>query len=81
MELDPWHLITSFVQYMFKVPSCINVLNVYMVCDLILFNFLECDFFRIVCKCPLYFVSYQRRQHRLSWHRARKNSFEAAAAR
>jgi len=27
--LDPWHLVTSFAQYMFMAPSYINVLNVY----------------------------------------------------
>ncbi|OCH88482.1 glycosyltransferase family 2 protein [Obba rivulosa] len=31
IQLDVWHLITSFVQYMLMIPSYINVLNVYAV--------------------------------------------------
>lgn len=27
--MDPWHLVTSFVQYLLIAPSYINVLNVY----------------------------------------------------
>jgi len=30
---DPWHMITSFVQYMLIAPSYINVLNVYAFCN------------------------------------------------
>lgn len=28
-QFEPWHLITSFVQYLLMAPSFINVLNVY----------------------------------------------------
>ncbi|KAI8145703.1 chitin synthase 2 [Fennellomyces sp. T-0311] len=31
--LDPWHMITSFVQYLFLSPSYINVLNIYAFCN------------------------------------------------
>ncbi|CAM0143133.1 unnamed protein product [Umbelopsis sp. WA50703] len=31
--LDPWHMITSFAQYIFLMPSYINVLNVYAFCN------------------------------------------------
>lgn len=30
---DPWHMITSFVQYMLLTPTYINVLNVYAFCN------------------------------------------------
>jgi len=30
---DPWHMITSFVQYILIAPSFINVLNVYAFCN------------------------------------------------
>ncbi|KAH9011458.1 hypothetical protein EDB84DRAFT_1016875 [Lactarius hengduanensis] len=30
-QLDPWHMITSFVQYTLLAPSYINILNVYAV--------------------------------------------------
>ncbi|GAB5593934.1 Chitin synthase [Umbelopsis nana] len=30
---DPWHMITSFPQYIFLMPSYINVLNVYAFCN------------------------------------------------
>ena len=30
-QLDPWHMLTSFVQYTLLVPSYINILNVYAV--------------------------------------------------
>ncbi|KIP07919.1 glycosyltransferase family 2 protein [Phlebiopsis gigantea 11061_1 CR5-6] len=29
---EPWHMITSFIQYLLMAPSYINVLNVYAVC-------------------------------------------------
>ncbi|KAL7423299.1 Chitin synthase, class 8 [Cryptotrichosporon argae] len=29
LALDPWHLLTSFIQYLLLAPSYINVLNVY----------------------------------------------------
>jgi cellulose synthase/poly-beta-1,6-N-acetylglucosamine synthase-like glycosyltransferase len=28
-QFEPWHMITSFVQYLLMAPSYINVLNVY----------------------------------------------------
>ena len=31
---DPWHMITSFPQYMLIAPSFINILNVYAFCNL-----------------------------------------------
>ena len=31
--LDPWHMITSFVQYLLLSPTYINVLNVYAFCN------------------------------------------------
>ncbi|KAF9102390.1 Chitin synthase, class 1 [Mortierella sp. AM989] len=31
--LEPWHMLTSFVQYLCMVPSFINVLNVYAFCN------------------------------------------------
>jgi chitin synthase len=31
--LDPWHLFTSFVQYMLLMPSYVNVLNCYAFCN------------------------------------------------
>lgn len=34
MYLDPWHMITSFPQYMAIAPSMINILNVYAFCNL-----------------------------------------------
>lgn len=30
---DPWHMITSFVQYLLLTPTFINVLNVYAFCN------------------------------------------------
>ncbi|KMQ81413.1 chitin synthase class i, partial [Lasius niger] len=30
---DPWHMITSFVQYMLLTPTYTNVLNVYAFCN------------------------------------------------
>ena len=31
--LDPWHLFTSFIQYMLMTPTYINILNVYAFCN------------------------------------------------
>ncbi|EST08235.2 Chitin synthase N-terminal [Kalmanozyma brasiliensis GHG001] len=31
---DPWHMVTSFPQYMLFAPSSINILNVYAFCNL-----------------------------------------------
>lgn len=31
--LDPWHMITSFVQYLLLSPAYINILNVYAFCN------------------------------------------------
>jgi chitin synthase len=33
LYLDPWHMVTSFVQYIFLVPSFINVLQMYAFCN------------------------------------------------
>ncbi|KAI7874287.1 chitin synthase 1 [Lichtheimia hyalospora FSU 10163] len=32
--LDPWHMFTSFVQYIFLSPSYTNILNVYAFCNI-----------------------------------------------
>ncbi|KAL5039483.1 chitin synthase [Batrachochytrium dendrobatidis JEL423] len=34
MHLDPWHMLTSFPQYMFFLPAFTNILNVYAFCNL-----------------------------------------------
>ncbi|KZS97339.1 glycosyltransferase family 2 protein [Sistotremastrum niveocremeum HHB9708] len=34
MHLEPWHMITSFVQYMFLLPSYVNILMMYAMCNL-----------------------------------------------
>ncbi|KDN53138.1 glycosyltransferase family 2 protein [Tilletiaria anomala UBC 951] len=34
MYADPWHMVTSFPQYMLIAPSFINILNVYAFCNL-----------------------------------------------
>lgn len=31
--LDPWHLVTSFLQYLLLTPTYINILNVYAFCN------------------------------------------------
>ena len=31
--LDPWHMVTSFIQYMLLTPTYINILNVYAFCN------------------------------------------------
>ena len=31
--LDPWHMVTSFIQYLLLTPTYINVLNVYAFCN------------------------------------------------
>lgn len=33
MMLDPWHMVTSFLQYMLLTPTYTNVLNVYAFCN------------------------------------------------
>lgn len=33
LYMDPWHMITSFVQYMLLMPSYVNILNVYAFCN------------------------------------------------
>ncbi|KAK5168182.1 chitin synthase I [Saxophila tyrrhenica] len=33
MFLDPWHMLTSFVQYLLLTPTYINILNVYAFCN------------------------------------------------
>ena len=33
MMFDPWHMVTSFVQYMLLTPTYTNVLNVYAFCN------------------------------------------------
>lgn len=32
--MDPWHMITSFVQYLFLLPTYVNILNVYAFCNI-----------------------------------------------
>jgi len=34
LYLDPWHMITSFLQYLLFLPSFANILNVYSFCNL-----------------------------------------------
>lgn len=34
MYLDPWHMLTSFVQYLFLLPSYVNILLIYAFCNL-----------------------------------------------
>jgi chitin synthase len=48
-QFEPWHMITSFIQYLLMAPSYINVLNVYAVrslsvSSLIPANMLLCQF-------------------------------------
>jgi chitin synthase len=31
--LDPWHMITSFIQYLLLTPTYLNILNVYAFCN------------------------------------------------
>ncbi|KAG0331756.1 Chitin synthase, class 1, partial [Podila humilis] len=33
LYMDPWHMLTSFVQYMLLMPSYVNILNVYAFCN------------------------------------------------
>ncbi|KAG0067786.1 Chitin synthase, class 1 [Linnemannia elongata] len=33
LYLEPWHMVTSFVQYLCMMPSYVNVLNVYAFCN------------------------------------------------
>ncbi|KAJ3014911.1 UNVERIFIED_CONTAM: Chitin synthase, class 2, partial [Siphonaria sp. JEL0065] len=34
LYLEPWHMITSFFQYLLLLPSYVNILNVYAFCNL-----------------------------------------------
>jgi chitin synthase len=34
IHLEPWHMVTSFVQYMFFLPSYVNILMMYAMCNL-----------------------------------------------
>ena len=34
MHLEPWHCVTSLVQYLFLVPTYLNVFNIYAFCNL-----------------------------------------------
>ncbi|KAF5352445.1 hypothetical protein D9756_005849 [Leucocoprinus leucothites] len=34
MHLEPWHMFTSFAQYMFFLPSYVNILMMYAMCNL-----------------------------------------------
>ncbi|KAJ3550612.1 hypothetical protein NM688_g5031 [Phlebia brevispora] len=34
MHLEPWHMFTSFIQYLFYQPSYINILMMYAMCNL-----------------------------------------------
>ncbi|KAL1919164.1 uncharacterized protein VTP21DRAFT_2546 [Calcarisporiella thermophila] len=33
LYLSPWHMVTSFIQYMILLPSYINILNIYAFCN------------------------------------------------
>jgi len=32
--LDPWHMLTSFIQYLLLLPSYVNILLIYAFCNL-----------------------------------------------
>lgn len=34
LYMDPWHMITSFSQYLFMLPTYVNILNVYAFCNI-----------------------------------------------
>ncbi|CAL1694392.1 unnamed protein product [Somion occarium] len=34
LHLEPWHMFTSFIQYMFLLPSYVNILMMYAMCNL-----------------------------------------------
>jgi len=34
MHLEPWHMFTSFIQYLFLLPSYVNILMMYAMCNL-----------------------------------------------
>jgi len=34
LHLEPWHMLTSFLQYMFFLPSYVNILMMYAMCNL-----------------------------------------------
>jgi chitin synthase len=42
LYFDPWHMITSCVQYLLFLPSNVNILNVYA-CKLSFFNYIVCN--------------------------------------
>ncbi|KAI8071512.1 glycosyltransferase family 2 protein [Gongronella butleri] len=33
LYLDPWHMVTSFIQYLLLLPTYVNILNVYAFCN------------------------------------------------
>lgn len=34
LYLEPWHMFTSFIQYLFLLPSYVNILLIYAFCNL-----------------------------------------------
>jgi len=46
---DPWHIITSFVQYMLLLPSYINILPIYAFCMLFKYIYIYTLFFLFFC--------------------------------
>jgi chitin synthase len=34
IHFEPWHMFTSFIQYMFLLPSYVNILMMYAMCNL-----------------------------------------------
>jgi len=34
LHFEPWHMLTSFIQYMFLLPSYVNILMMYAMCNL-----------------------------------------------
>ncbi|KAJ7500249.1 glycosyltransferase family 2 protein [Mycena galericulata] len=34
VHMEPWHMFTSFIQYMFFLPSYVNILMIYAMCNL-----------------------------------------------
>ena len=35
IAFDPWHMLTSFIQYILLSPTYINVINVYAFCNVV----------------------------------------------
>ena len=66
LQFEPWHMITSFVQYLLMAPSYIGVLNVYAV-RLFFFSLSigHCSqpgtFSGTVCECARCVVGHQGR--------------------